>query len=831
MKNRYLDYLHLFVLFSFAIAQPIYDLLGKYPEFFVAHSAEPWLIISMILILSFGLALFLVLVEIALHALSKRLQQSIHLVFVFSLTALIVLPLIKKMTLSDILVIGASGLAALIFTALYQRLQIARMFITMLLPVTLIFPLWFVFGSPVNRLVFQKDEQINTEKQIEIQNPVPIVVVVFDEFSTTALLDSEEQIDPVRFPNFAALASESLWFPNAITVAEQTVIAIPSIVSGLLPKLDVKLMPNVTDYPNNLFTMLGGQYTFNVFEVMTTLCPNSLCNNQDNRSIEKYTDFLFDLMVIYAHIIAPPREEKKLPTLDARWAGFRMEVSHAPCTSKLRSHHNSDQMEQLLSQIKSSSNPELFFIHSLLPHIPYLHLPSGQQYSFDNDGIISEKDGFLAEKPLITTTYHRYLQQIGYVDKYVGMLRRKLISEEIYDDTLLIIIADHGVAFESGQSRRRMTDVNKSEILKIPLFIKLPKQKQGRIDNRIVTSVDVLPTIIDVIKANVPWKLDGFSLVSDQQEIRKGFDFVGIDYRRYLSEEDIIGFSRLQWQIEHFDEYTPLDRLVPKGPFHEIAGSDPANLQIGEAKDILLISQDIGHFQYIDTENHFLPSLLSGYIEGAKGHNLMLAVAINGKIWLTTHTSRWNEQDNFFSVLLPKAALQQGRNIVNIYLIEQKGKELLLHPIVTKNPQDVKLHRTSDDMSSLIFADGNEVTVEKSRDNMSGFLDLFFIEDGILVLRGWATDLVKGLPASEIFMFKGEKLIWHGELGYMRNDVAEAFNKPSLSPSGYYMSIPLKAFETVHGDISLIALSGNERAFQLHISDEYKKLFRQAIIE
>lgn len=474
-------------------------------------------------------------------------------------------------------------------------------------------------------------------------------------------------------------------------------------------------------------------------------------------------------------------------------------------------------------------------MHTLLPHVPYGYLASGQQYPSHYglpDGIVTDKEGWLGEKPLIVTAYHRYLQQVGYVDRFLGMLKEKLISEGIYDDAMLVIMADHGVAFEPGQTRRRMTDVNKNEILKIPLFIKLPKQKQGRIDKRIVSSVDVLPTIIDVIKADVPWKLDGFPLASDQKEIRKGFDFVGLDKRFYLSKKDIVGFSRLQWQIAHFGEHTPLDGLVPKGPFHdELCGSEPANLQIGEAENMLLISQNIGHFQYIDTENHFLPSLLSGYIEGAKGHNLMLAVAINGKIRLTTHTSQWNEQDNFFSVLLPKAALQQGRNIVDIYLIEQKGKELLLYPLVIKNPLDVKLHRTSDGMDILIFADGKKVTVENNRDNMNGYLDWFFIEGGRLVLEGWAADMVKGLPASEIVMFKGEKLICHGETGYMRKDVAEAFNKPLLSSSGYYMSIPMKAFETAHGDISLIALSGNERAFQIHIKDEYKELFRQAIIE
>jgi hypothetical protein len=824
MNKWYMDYLHLFVLVSFAIAQPIYDLLGKNPEFFVAHSAKPLLIISMILILSFGLAFVLVLGETLVSIAGERARRCVHLLLVFGLTVLIALPLVKKMVTADTLVVGFAVLAAFLFMAVYARLRAVRMFMTVLIPVTLIFPLWFVWATPVGSLIFPRSERGNEE--IQIKNPVPIVIVLFDEFSTTALLDSKEQIDPVRFPNFAALASESLWFPNAITVSESTVIAIPSIVSGLNPKPDMNLMPTVTDHPNNLFTMLGGRYDFNVFEVMTTLCPDSLCNDRDNIRVSNYHDFFFDLIVIYAHIIVPPREEKNLPTLDARWAGFQRDVSHPSATNKTNTH--ADQLEQFISQIKSSSKPQLSLIHSMLPHIPYLHLPSGQLYSNEYklpDGIINEEEGWLGEDPLIATAYNRYLQQVGYVDKYLGLIREKLFSEGIYDDTLLIIMADHGVAFEPWQPRRKITDVNNNEILKIPLFIKLPKQKLGRIDKRIVTSVDVLPTIIEVIKADVPWKLDGFSLVSDQEERRKGFDFVNINYRRYMSEKEIIGFSRLKWQIKNFGEYTPLDRLVPKGPFHELTGSNLADLHIGEAEDMLLTSQNIGYFKYIDIGNHFLPSLLSGYIEGAKERNLKLAITINGRIRLTTNTSHWDEKENFFSVLLPKAALQQGNNIVDIYSIEQKGKELVLHPIVIDKPQDIKLHRTSNGMDVLVFADGEKVTVEKSRENLNGYVDLLGITGNMLEITGWAADVVKEHPASKIFLFKGEKLIWEGKCSYMRKDVAEAFNKPSISNSGYYMSVPMKAFETIPGDVSLIALSGNERAFQLHIADKYKKLF------
>src|SRR4051812_27316224 len=45
--------------------------------------------------------------------------------------------------------------------------------------------------------------------------PPPVVMIVFDEFPTTSLLDAHGRIDAVRYPNFARLARDANWFPQA----------------------------------------------------------------------------------------------------------------------------------------------------------------------------------------------------------------------------------------------------------------------------------------------------------------------------------------------------------------------------------------------------------------------------------------------------------------------------------------------------------------------------------------------------------------------------------------------------------------------------------------
>ena len=43
-----IESLHVSVLMSFAIAQPIYDLLGRSPEFFIAHLSQPSEIVALV---------------------------------------------------------------------------------------------------------------------------------------------------------------------------------------------------------------------------------------------------------------------------------------------------------------------------------------------------------------------------------------------------------------------------------------------------------------------------------------------------------------------------------------------------------------------------------------------------------------------------------------------------------------------------------------------------------------------------------------------------------------------------------------------------------------
>ncbi|MBU0753790.1 MAG: sulfatase-like hydrolase/transferase [Planctomycetes bacterium] len=85
---------------------------------------------------------------------------------------------------------------------------------------------------------------------------------------------------------------------------------------------------------------------------------------------------------------------------------------------------------------------------------------------------------------------------------------------ELYEDTLIIFTSDHGEEF--GEHGKQATHGNSlyDELLQVPLLIKLPRSKlKGRRVEKLVRSIDIVPTILDVLDIEAPPALEGVSLI------------------------------------------------------------------------------------------------------------------------------------------------------------------------------------------------------------------------------------------------------------------------------------------------------------------------------
>src|SRR5438105_1948430 len=140
---------------GFALAQPLFDLLGKNAEFFAARGSTSGDIVLFALVVTLVPALVLLVVEVAVGLVSQSAGLTLHLVLLGFLGAIFGVQALKRSGLDETtgLIAGAVLIGAAIAVAAW-RLATARSFLTILAAAPLVFLTYFLFGTPVERLVF-----------------------------------------------------------------------------------------------------------------------------------------------------------------------------------------------------------------------------------------------------------------------------------------------------------------------------------------------------------------------------------------------------------------------------------------------------------------------------------------------------------------------------------------------------------------------------------------------------------------------------------------------------------------------------------------------------
>lgn len=120
---------------------------------------------------------------------------------------------------------------------------------------------------------------------------------------------------------------------------------------------------------------------------------------------------------------------------------------------------------------------------------------------------------------LTTTTAQRqhyvelYEQAIRYTDAQIGRLVEYLDQKDDLDNTIIIVVSDHGEEFlERGRWGHFESNLY-DEILHIPFVMYLPCQIADKVVTQQVRTLDLMPTILDMCGCPIPDELEGTSLV------------------------------------------------------------------------------------------------------------------------------------------------------------------------------------------------------------------------------------------------------------------------------------------------------------------------------
>ena len=449
-------WVHLAVLWTFAFAKPLFDVLADSPEFFVARGNTRADIVLFAVAMVTLPPTVLVLAEALLLRL-PRLRRALHLLFVAGLAGAFAIQLLEDLLApSGGLLVALAGLAALGAELLYSRTRAAPIVLTVLAPAPLLFLLIFLLLSPVSKLVLPQDTEESA--QATVRSGTPVVMVVFDELDGNMLLDARQRIDRTRYPNFAALARDATFYRNATTVTDHTLAAVPAALSGRRPPSGS--LPVPAFYPNNVFTLLGDSHELEVTETATELCPERLCGARFRLDFGSRLRLLAsDLSVVSLHLIAPEGLDSRLPAVDRTFADFRGGGRDAPGgTGRRGLGAPVGVLQESHSALRSSVGRNTG--HRETPGLPLppfgpptrslAVLADRSAVPGQRAGQPGPRGGDLERDPLLPLQgLQRHMLQVGYVDRLVGRLIERLRAAGLYDRALIVLTADHAPATEA----------------------------------------------------------------------------------------------------------------------------------------------------------------------------------------------------------------------------------------------------------------------------------------------------------------------------------------------------------------------------------------------
>ena len=477
--------LHLLAISGFAVVQPLLDILARYPQFFVARHSKPVDILAFALLVSFAVPGLGWMLVVCGRLLGKGTAVAIHLACLTLLFAALSLHLAKlALGLKDPSWVGVAVVFGIVLSVVFLRIPTLRSYLALASLAPIGFVGLFILRPPISKIVFADSTMVPVTEGRNLDTP--IVMVVFDELPLVSLLDAERKIDGRYYPGFAALADSSNWYRHATTVAELTEDAMVGILTGTYP--DRQRLANFVDCPQNLFTLLAGSYDFsNTNELMTSLCPEALCAGHTHRRAsfkDRLRELTLDSAVVYLHLILPEELAAALPTINQAWNGF-VDLKDSRHNSREQtsgvslevpysfpSHHWLRDLRgpvpgwyaDFLDRLKppGTGKPSLHFVHIMLPHAPWVYLPSGAQYSFQTKRIegLQADNSWGAEPGASDRAYQSHLLQVRFTDRLVTELLHRLEAVGLYDEALVVVVADHGASFRPGNRRRHFTEEN-----------------------------------------------------------------------------------------------------------------------------------------------------------------------------------------------------------------------------------------------------------------------------------------------------------------------------------------------------------------------------------
>jgi arylsulfatase A-like enzyme len=155
--------------------------------------------------------------------------------------------------------------------------------------------------------------------------------------------------------------------------------------------------------------------------------------------------------------------------------------------------------EHVISWLQQTEEPFFAWVHYWDPHDTEMLPPREILTRFVSAGQDASTQNRMA-----------YQAEVYYMDSQIGRLIQHLKENGQYNNTIIAVVADHGQGL--GDHDWWYHRILYQEQIQLPLIMRVPGWPDGEVISDLVRTIDIAPTVLDVLDIDIPAALEGRSV-------------------------------------------------------------------------------------------------------------------------------------------------------------------------------------------------------------------------------------------------------------------------------------------------------------------------------
>ena len=374
--------------------------------------------------------------------------------------------------------------------------------------------------------------------------------------------------DIVKTPNLDKLASEGVRYTNAYSTVGVCAPSRFSIITGM--------------YPARL-----GAHNMRTGDYHNYKTPEEVSHRKNIGVIDKEGKNIPEYEVV------PPTHVKPFTEI-LRTKGYYC-ANNFKCDYQFNAPFTAwDEVSSTVSYRDAPKDKPFFYVwNTLLTHESRIWERSNQPLTVNPEDIIIPS--YFPDIPEVRNDIARKYSNIEAMDKKVGELMNQLEEDGMLDNTIIMFWSDHG-----GNLLRQKRAVGNSG-LNVPLIIRYPnKMDAGKVDERIVSLMDLGPTVLSLLNIEPPKHYDGKAIAGPYEDDSREYAFGTADR---FDESTDMQRSVLDGRYVYVKNFLPELPLIYRNKYREritmnskLIQMDSFNMLEGDAAYIFMKTKPVEEF-------------------------------------------------------------------------------------------------------------------------------------------------------------------------------------------------------------------------------------------